>query len=105
MAQTRFPSAAKRAATIATAAVSAAVATSPVDAQVNVPKPSYKFEKCYGVAKAGKNDCFGTANACGSTSTADNAPDAWVYVPAGLCKRLVGGSTAPVTPQADPAKK
>ncbi|PNB51809.1 signal peptidase, partial [Pseudomonas sp. FW305-130] len=48
--------------------------------QVNVPKPTYKFEKCYGVAKAGENDCFAPANACGSTSKADRQADAWIYV-------------------------
>ncbi len=49
-------------------------------------------EKCYGVAKAGKNDCQTNTSACAGTSTADNQGDAWVYVPAGLCEKLVGGS-------------
>jgi uncharacterized membrane protein len=76
------------AATIALTAVAA-------EAQVNVPKPTYKFEKCYGVAKAGMNDCFSAGNACGSTSKVDNERDAWVYVPVGICKKLTGGSTGP----------
>ena len=38
------------------------LAASAAHGQVNVPKPTYKFEKCYGVAKAGGNDCFGPAN-------------------------------------------
>lgn len=64
--------------------------------QVNVPKPTYKFEKCYGVVRAGQNDCFGTANACGMTSKADRQGDAWIYVPVGTCQKIAGGSTAPV---------
>jgi len=50
-------------------------------------------EKCYGVAKAGKNDCDTAASSCAGTSTADGQTDAWVLVPKGLCEKLVGGST------------
>ena len=81
--------------TMASIAAATALAAVSADAQINVPKPSYKYEKCYGVAKGGQNDCFTTVNACGGTAKADNDPQAWVYVPAGLCKKLVGGSTAP----------
>ncbi len=54
-------------------------------------------EKCYGVVKAGKNDC---ANAAGTHSCAGQAKkDAdggeWVYVPKGLCDKLAGGSVTP----------
>jgi len=72
------------------------IAAQAANGQVNVPKPSYKFEKCYGIVKAGQNDCFGPANFCGGTSKVDRQADAWVYVPAGTCKKLAGGSTAPV---------
>jgi uncharacterized membrane protein len=72
-----------------------AMAAVQANAQVNVSKPSYKFEKCYGVAKAGMNDCFTKSNACGGTTKRDNEPQAWVYVPAGTCKKLTGGSSAP----------
>ncbi len=49
-------------------------------------------EKCYGVAKAGKNDCQTNTSACAGTSTEDGQGDAWLFVPAGLCEKLVGGS-------------
>ena len=52
-------------------------------------------EKCYGVVKAGKNDCQTNTSACAGTSTADNQGDAWVYVPKGLCEKIVGGSVEP----------
>ncbi|MBK8175428.1 MAG: DUF2282 domain-containing protein [Rhodospirillales bacterium] len=55
--------------------------------------PSYKFEKCYGVVKAGKNDCQTASNSCAGTVTKDAAGDSWVYLPAGTCDRIVGGST------------
>ncbi|NLS14787.1 DUF2282 domain-containing protein [Vibrio sp. SM6] len=50
-------------------------------------------EKCYGVVKAGKNDCATKTTSCAGTSTEDNQSDAFVIVPKGLCDRLVGGNT------------
>lgn len=52
-------------------------------------------EKCYGIAKAGKNDCQTSTTACAGTSKKDNQGDAWIYVPAGTCDKIVGGSTTP----------
>jgi uncharacterized membrane protein len=77
------------------AAAVALAAASTAHAQENVPKPSYKFEKCYGVASAGQNDCFSTSHQCGGTAELDHDPDAWIYVPAGVCEKIAGGSTAP----------
>jgi uncharacterized membrane protein len=59
------------------------------------PVPSFKSEKCYGVAKAGKNDCQTSNSSCAGTSRRDNQGDAWIYLPAGTCERLVGGSLEP----------
>lgn len=66
-----------------------------VQAQVHPEKPTYKYEKCYGIAKAGKNDCFTSKSACGGTIKADADPEAWLYVPAGVCEKVVGGSLKP----------
>jgi len=52
-------------------------------------------EKCYGVAKAGKNDCAGAAHACAGQSTKSANPKEWVKLPKGTCERLVGGSLTP----------
>ena len=51
-----------------------------------------EMEKCYGVAKAGKNDCQTANSSCAGTSTMDNQGDAWILVPEGVCDKLVGGS-------------
>jgi uncharacterized membrane protein len=59
------------------------------------PKPEYKFEKCYGVVKAGKNDCQTATHSCAGSSKQDAAHDSWVYVPTGTCDKLVGGSLEP----------
>jgi uncharacterized membrane protein len=51
------------------------------------------MEKCYGVSKAGKNDCkAGAGTSCAGTSTKDAQGDAWMYVAQGTCEKLVGGS-------------
>ena len=50
-------------------------------------------EKCYGVAKAGKNDCATKNGSCAGTAKQDNQKDAFVVVPEGLCSKLAGGST------------
>jgi len=55
-------------------------------------KPKFTAEKCYGIAKAGGNDCQTSASACAGTSHADKQADAWIYVPKGTCSKVVGGS-------------
>ncbi len=57
------------------------------------PQPDYKFEKCFGVVKAGHNDCQTANSSCAGSAKRDSQPDSWVYVPAGTCNKLVGGST------------
>lgn len=54
-------------------------------------------EKCYGVAKAGKNDCANAAgtHSCAGYSKTDNDGGEWLFVPKGLCAKLAGGSTEP----------
>jgi uncharacterized membrane protein len=59
------------------------------------PKPKFEAEKCYGVAKAGKNDCQTASSSCAGTSKRDRQGDAWIYVPAGACDKLVGASKSP----------
>lgn len=59
------------------------------------PVPSYDSEKCFGIAKAGANDCASMtgAHSCAGMSKVDSDPSEWVYVPAGYCSRIVGGQT------------
>ena len=49
-------------------------------------------EKCYGVVKAGKNDCGAKGHACAGQATKDGAGDEWGYLPKGNCERIVGAS-------------
>ncbi|NCP62843.1 MAG: DUF2282 domain-containing protein [Alphaproteobacteria bacterium] len=53
-------------------------------------------EKCFGVAKAGKNDCASKGNnSCAGTSTIDGDKAAFVALNKGLCEKLAGGSLEP----------
>lgn len=49
-------------------------------------------EKCYGVAKAGQNDCGNLAgtHTCAGQAKVDMDPGEWRYVPAGTCKTMKG---------------
>jgi uncharacterized membrane protein len=47
------------------------------------------MEKCYGVAKAGKNDCkAGAGTSCAGTSKVDYQGNAWKMVKAGTCTTI-----------------
>lgn len=52
-------------------------------------------EQCFGVAKAGKNDCKAGAHECAGQSTADADPQSFVVVPKGTCEKIAGGSLQP----------
>lgn len=50
-------------------------------------------EKCYGIAKAGKNDCAGASHACaGQSKEGASAGKEFIKLPKGTCERIVGGS-------------
>jgi uncharacterized membrane protein len=56
------------------------------------PTPTFEHEKCFGISRAGKNDCQTANSSCAGTSKRDKQGDAWIYVPKGTCDRVVDGS-------------
>ena len=83
-----------------TIALSSAIAAGLFLATANdaVAGPKYKAEKCFGVSKAGKNDCAaGPGTSCAGTSTVDAQGNAWMFVPKGTCEKLVGGTLEPTS--------
>ena len=78
------------AASLVAAAAIAAVSTSALAGNTPAAKPA--MEKCYGVAKAGKNDCAAGAHSCAGQATKDFDKASFVAVPAGVCAKLAGGS-------------
>jgi len=49
-------------------------------------------EKCYGIAKAGQNDCanLSGSHSCAGQAKADKATDDWKYVAKGSCTKEGG---------------
>jgi uncharacterized membrane protein len=52
-------------------------------------------EKCYGIAKAGQNDCGTAQHTCAGKGKKDNAADEWKYVAKGTCEKAGGKTKAP----------
>jgi len=53
------------------------------------------LEKCYGIVKAGQNDCQTSNSACAGTAEIDAKPTAFIALPKGTCEKIVGGSLKP----------
>ena len=51
-------------------------------------------EKCYGVSKAGQNECAAGKHSCAGSSRVDNDPTAWKLVAKGTCEKM-GGKLTP----------
>jgi uncharacterized membrane protein len=73
------------------AAAMALASTSAFAGDTKMDKPA--MEKCFGVAKAGKNDCAAGSHSCAGQSTKDMDKASFVSLPAGVCAKLAGGST------------
>jgi uncharacterized membrane protein len=69
--------------------LTALAATSPAQA---ADEKSGSKEKCYGIAKAGQNDCANASgtHACAGQSKADMSADEWKYVAKGSCESMKG---------------
>ena len=79
-----------------TATLASGLMAANADAKEKTPR-----EKCYGVAKAGENDCAaGPGTSCAGSSTKDYQGNAWKLVEKGTCEDIVTpagmGSLAPV---------
>ena len=59
---------------------------------IAVPAAAQEKEKCFGIAKAGQNDCASTsgAHSCAGQSKVDMDKTEWKYVAKGTCKSMKG---------------
>ncbi|KAA3622306.1 MAG: DUF2282 domain-containing protein [Proteobacteria bacterium] len=74
--------------TISGAMVASAVAMAVTATVASQPAFSAEQEKCYGISKAGGNDCAaGPGTTCAGTSKVDYQGNAWTLVPAGECEK------------------
>jgi uncharacterized membrane protein len=76
--------------------IAAAILASMVTAGGAQAADKQEREKCYGVSKAGKNDCAAKdgSSSCAGQSKKDADANSWVFLPKGLCDKLAGGKTA-----------
>ena len=75
----------------------AGILSATLSAGVLADEPMDK-EKCFGIAKAGKNDCAvkNGMHSCAGQATKDNDPTDWNYVAKGACEQM-GGKLAAMT--------
>lgn len=90
------PRKSRRALAGAAAVISAALALAAGKAGAQDRGEIGGHEQCYGIAKAGQNDCANAAgtHVCAGQSTVDYDGGEWKLVPAGTCRRL-GGKPQP----------
>ena len=77
---------------LAAAAIAASLATPIAAGAGPAPVPQYSVEKCYGIAAAQKNDCQTASHACAGEAKQARDKESWIYVPAGTCTKIEGGS-------------
>lgn len=51
-------------------------------------------EKCFGIAKAGQNDCSNGVHGCNGQASVDYGPEDFKYAPKGTCLKMGGKLTA-----------
>jgi len=68
--------------------------------QAGPAKPQPNKDKCFGVSKAGHNDCAaGAGTSCAGTSKRDYQGNAWKYVAKGTCTAIkTPNGTGSLTP-------
>lgn len=73
-------------------------------AQDAMGTPKADQEACYGVAKAGQNDCGTATHGCAGVAKLDNDPNEWKFVAKGTCTELGGSLEAGKAAQDKPAQ-
>ncbi len=81
-----------KSASLAAAALTAAVALPLIAKAGPAPEPSFKAEKCYGIAAAAKNDCQTSTHSCAGETKRAREKESWIYVPVSTCEKIEGAS-------------
>lgn len=76
-------------------ALASVVALSTLSVSLTAHAADEPKEKCYGVAKAGKNDCASAngSHSCAGQAKKDNDSNDWNFVAKGTCEKM-GGKTS-----------
>ncbi len=78
---------------LVSSAIAGLVAASAVG--VNAQEKVAAKEKCFGIAKAGKNDCGTAKHSCAGKAEADNVAEEWKFVAKGSCEKMGGQTKRP----------
>jgi uncharacterized membrane protein len=81
--------------TLISAAMASLIAFAALTSTAQAADDMAATEKCYGIAKAGKNDCAANGHSCAGQAAKDANGKEWIKVPKGTCERIVGASTSP----------
>lgn len=78
---------------IITAAIGSLLMLGLVSGNAMADDKKMDMEKCFGIAKAGKNDCSSnkSAHSCAGQATKDKDPMDFVAVPKGTCEKIADG--------------
>lgn len=84
-----------------------AVSLAGFSAGAKADEAAVEKEKCYGVAKAGANDCADAAktHSCAAHASASGLAGDFVLLPKGLCDKINGGSTTVPEAKTDEKKE
>jgi uncharacterized membrane protein len=77
---------------LAAAAFGAVLASPYAAGSGPAPAPQFTAEKCYGIAAASQNDCQTSTHSCAGEAKQARDKESWIYVPAGTCAKIDGGS-------------
>ena len=77
---------------LAVAALGAVLAAPLAAGAEPAPAPQFTAEKCYGIAAASQNDCQTSTHSCAGEAKQARDKESWIYVPAGTCAKIDGGS-------------
>ena len=81
--------------TLISAAMASLIAFAALTSTAQAADDMAATEKCYGITKAGKNDCAANGHSCAGQAAKDANGKEWIKVPKGTCERIVGASTSP----------
>jgi uncharacterized membrane protein len=77
---------------VGAATLLSALALSAVAARAQPVAQPGGYEKCYGIAKAAKNDCAAGAHSCAGQATMNMDKSSFVFLPKGACAKIAGSS-------------
>ena len=82
---------------IASSTLASVLALAAAQAQAQAADKAAAKERCFGIVKAGQNDCAADngSHSCAGQTKVDNDPNDWKFVAKGTCEKMGGSTKAP----------